>query len=70
LERKQARLDLIAHCQKMKERFVAESGALRLHSIFLQFFADLADYVQTEGNAALDMLDVREVLSPRSWWLR
>lgn len=70
LERKQARLDILAHCQQVKERFIAESGALRLRSIFMQFFADVADYVKTEGKPALDLLNVRDVLSPRSWWLR
>jgi len=70
MERKKARLDILAHCQQVKERCIAESGALRLHSIFMQFFADVADYVETERKPALDMLNVRDVLSPRSWWLR
>lgn len=36
--------------------------------IFMQFFADVADYARTHDE--LDMLDLRPVLSQRSWWLR
>lgn len=68
LARQQARLDIMARCEQVKERFIAESGALRLHSIFMQFFADVADYARTHDE--LDMLDLRPVLSQRSWWLR
>lgn len=68
LARKQARLDLMARCEQVKERCIAQAGALRLHSIFMQFFADVADYAAS--NDSVDMLDLRGVLSDRSWWLR
>jgi len=65
--RQQARLDLMARCEKVKERCIAEAGALRLHSIFMQFFADVAQYVEGKN---LNMEDLSGVLSERSWWLR
>lgn len=68
--RKQARLALIAQCERVKERCIAESGALRLHSIFMQFFADVEDYIRNNPDKDLDMLNLRSVLSARSWWLR
>jgi len=53
--------------EKVKERCIAEAGALRLHSIFMQFFADVAQYVEGKN---LNMEDLSGVLSERSWWLR
>ena len=70
LARQQARLDIMARCEQVKERCIAEAGALRLHSIFMQFFADVAEYAQSENAQKLDMENISEVLSERSWWLR
>lgn len=68
--RQQARLDQIAHCEQVKERCIAEAGALRLLAIFMQFFADVADYIENTEKPALDLLNVSPILSERSWWLR
>lgn len=68
--RQQARLDIMARCEKVKERCIAEAGALRLHSIFMQFFADVAQYVESGSAPELDMENLSGVLSERSWWLR
>lgn len=68
--RQLARLDLMARGERVKERCIAQSGALRLHSIFVQFFADVADYVENSSAPALDMKNLSGVLSEQSWWLR
>lgn len=70
IARRQARLDLMARCEQVKERCIAEAGALRLHSIFMQFFTDVAQYVEDGNGVKLDMENLSGVLSKRSWWLR
>ena len=68
--RQLARLDLMARGERVKERCIAQSGALRLHSIFMQFFTDVAEYVEQPDVPALDMQNLSGVLSEQSWWLR
>ena len=69
-ERMQARKDLIARGERDKERCVAKSMALRQHSIFMQGFADVADYIENTENPALDLMNVRDILGDTSLWLR
>ena len=69
-ERMQARMDLIARGERDKEHCVAKSMALRQHSIFMQGFADVADYVENTDEPKLDLMNVREVLGETSFWLR
>lgn len=71
LARQQARLDLMARCEQVKERCVMESMAMRQHSIFLQLFTDIADYVRRPDHPKLDLLnDAHAVLSDTAKWLR
>lgn len=69
-ERMQARLDLMARCERDKERCLVESMAMRQHSIFLHAFADIADYIESSDKPALDLMNVREKMSETSLWLR
>lgn len=66
--RQAARLALMARCEQTKEAFLTRSMAMRQHSIFLQMFADLADFTEKGGKP--DMLDPYAFLTERSWWLR
>ena len=60
-ERKQARLTLMSHCERTKERFIAEALTMRNHSIFMQMFSDVADYVETQDDPKLDLMDLTGV---------
>ena len=61
LERRQARLDLMAHCERAKETFIVEALTMRNHSIFMQLFHDIARHVQTAADPALDLMDLTGV---------
>ena len=69
-QRQQARMDLMARCERDKERFSAKSMALRQHAIFAHLFADIADYIENTEHPALDLMNVRDILSDTSFWLR
>jgi hypothetical protein len=68
--RQQARLDLMARCERIKERCIMESMAMRQHCLFMQLFADMADYIESTEEPRLDLMNVREVLGETSLWLR
>ena len=68
--RRAARLALMAMCQQVKERCIAEAMAMRQHSIFLQLFRDIADHAQKQAAQPWDLMDIRNILSERSFWLR
>lgn len=57
-------------CEDTKEKFVAEAMTMRQHSIFLQLFEDIAAWCEKNPEEKLDLLNMRHVLSDRSWWLR
>jgi len=44
--------------------------AMRQHAIFMQIFADIADYAEKTETPVLDLMNVRDILSPTSFWLR
>jgi len=70
LERHAARLHLMAHCEERKEKYLYAALSMRNHSIFLQMFADIANYVEQDENAQLDMMNTKEIMSERFWELR
>jgi len=69
--RKQARLRVMSLLEKVKEPFLLASQ-MRNHSIFLQFFADLAAYIERTGpdQVHLDFFDMRYLASEAFWRLR
>lgn len=68
-ERENARLHLLTNWEQYKERSIAQAMGLRQQCIFLQMFADIAGYEeQPEEN--WDLMDIRKILSQRSFWLR
>ena len=64
------RIALMRCCEDTKEKFVAEAMTMRQHSIFLQLFEDIAAWCREHPTEKLDLLNMRHVLSDRSWWLR
>lgn len=68
-ERYDARLQLLQHWEQHKERSIAVAMGLRQQCIFLQMFADIADYAE-KHNDNWDLMDAPKILSQRSFWLR
>ena len=65
-----ARIALMQRCEDTKEEFVVRAMTMRQHSIFLQLYLDIADWCEKNPTEKLDLLNMRHVLSDRSWWLR
>ena len=63
-------ITLMRCCEDTKETFVTEAMTMRQHSIFLQLYEDIADWCEKNPGEKLDLLNMRHVLSQRSWWLR
>lgn len=68
--RQHARLALMAHYQRTKEKFTLEALMMRNQSIFMQMFADIADYIETADDPKLDLMDVSGIMSKRFFDLR
>ncbi len=68
--RQHARLALMAHYQRTKEKFTLEALMMRNQSIFMQMFADIADYIETTDEPTLDLMDVSGIMSQRFFDLR
>ena len=71
LERKAARLEQMKELEEVKEPYLAEFQ-LRNSSVYMQFFQDLADYIEKTPaeEIRLDWYDMRYLESDRSRWLR
>jgi len=69
-KRQQARLDLMARCEQVKEKFVREALTMRNFSIYMQMFADIAAYVENKDDPKVDLMDVNAIMSDRFWSLR
>ena len=71
LERKEIRLALMARLEAVKDSYLQPSQ-LRNHSIFVQFFEDLAAYIEKTpaDELKLDWFDMRYLASERFFWLR
>lgn len=70
-ERRQARLNLMARLEQIKEPYL-QASHLRNHSIFMQYFADLEGYLahNTDSSVTLDFTDNTHFASPAFWALR
>ena len=64
------RIALMRRCEDTKEAFVVKGMTMRQHSIFLQLYEDIAAWCEQHPRRKLSLLDMRHVLSDRSWWLR
>ena len=71
LARQQERVCLMSHLKAVKDHYNV-AHQLRNHSIFMQFFADLAAYIEKTPaeEMKLDFFDMRYLASERFFWLR
>ncbi len=69
-QRRDARLRLMKTCESAREKFVLEALTMRNHSIFMQMFADIADYVERTENPQVNMLESDYMMSSQFWRLR
>ena len=69
-ERMWERIALMRRCEDTKEKFVVKAMTMRQHSIFLQLYEDIATWCEKHPTEKLDLLNMRHILSHRSWWLR
>lgn len=65
-----ARLALMAHLERAKEKWVIEALAMRNHSIFMQMFDDIATCAESEKASQLDLMDANTFASKRFFDLR
>ena len=68
--RQNAHLALMAHYEQVKETFANEALLLRNQSIFMQMFSDFADYIENTEEPQLDLMNVKDIMSDRFFWLR
>ena len=54
---------LMTACEQVKEAFVQRGAAMRELTIFMQTFADIADYIEQASAPTLDMLDISNITS-------
>ena len=64
-QRQQARLDQLAMCEQVKEKFIVKALTMRNVCVYMQTFADIADYIESTENPVLDITDLRPTMS---WW--
>ena len=69
-ERVAARLQMMQHCEDVKEKYVCEGLLMRNHSIFLQMFIDIAEYVENTDEPQINMEDTNAIMSERFYRLR
>lgn len=69
-QRQKVRLDQMAFCERAKEKFIVKALTMRNLSVYMQFFCDIADYIESTPDPKLDMTDLMPILSRRSLHLR
>ena len=69
-KRQQARLALMAHCEKAKEAWVQKGATMRNLSVLMQTFADIADYIENTDEPQLDLMNIKPIMSKENWMLR
>lgn len=62
--RQNARLELMSLCEQVKEKFVVQAATMRNHSVFMQTFADIADYIESTDTPELNLMDITTITSP------
>ena len=69
-QRQKARLDQLAFCEQVKETYIVKSLTMRNISVSMQYFCDIADYIEATPEPKLDMTDLMPIMSQRSMRLR
>ena len=68
--RQNARLALMTEFQKVKTLWEARGAGLRNQSVWMQMFADIANYIENTDEPQLDLIDIRPIMSQEHWMLR
>lgn len=63
-QRQKARLELMERCEQTKENWVCKAATMRNHSVFMQTFADIAEYIESTDDPKLDLMDITTITSP------
>ena len=69
-ERQNARLSLMTLCEQVKEQWVCKAATMRNHSVFMQSFADIANYIENTDQPQLDLMDIRAIMSKENFMIR
>ncbi|MBR3979082.1 MAG: family 20 glycosylhydrolase [Oscillospiraceae bacterium] len=68
--RQNARLALMTEFEKSKTLWEARGAGLRNQSVWMQMFADIANYIENTDEPQLDLIDIRPIMSQEHWMLR
>ena len=64
-ERYAAWMEMLARCEKTKEKFVCEALTMRNQSIRMQLYRDMADYLKKTKDPKFDLMNVSNFTSKR-----
>lgn len=65
-----ARLALMALCEQTKERWACQGATMRNHSVFMQTFADIANYIENTDSPQLDLKNIKPLMSKENHMIR
>ncbi|MBR3978304.1 MAG: family 20 glycosylhydrolase [Oscillospiraceae bacterium] len=68
--RKEARLALMLCCEQTKEDWVCKAATMRNHSVFMQTFTDIENYINTTDEPQLDLMDITPIMSKENFMVR
>lgn len=69
-ERYEARIKLMEHCEEVKDKYSREALTMRNHSIFMQMFADIENYIKNTEKPQFDLLNASPIFSKKFFELR
>ena len=65
-----SRLALMELCEQTKEDWVCKGATMRNHSVFMQTFADIADYIESTDEPKLDLFNIKPIMSKENHMIR
>ena len=68
--RKEARLALMLRCEQTKEAWVQKGATMRNHSVHMQIFADIENYINTTDEPKMDLMDITPIMSKENFMIR
>jgi len=68
--RQQARLALMQLCEQTKEHWVCKGATMRNLSVFMQTFADIANYIEHTDAPQLNLLNIKPIMSKENHMIR
>jgi len=57
-------------CEQVKEDWVCKAATMRNHSVFMQSFADIANYIDSTDEPQLDLFDITAIMSNENFMIR